>query len=343
MDGLAPTAAEACAPGNYAMYDLAAALRCETSGGWAAVHFLSPMFVYATVQNVYVAALTPGLFEVFEAVLRAAAWWWGAEGVRAAASAGLRFQTPAGALLCDWMLQGLWGVVAGVLLVRVTGIPRVVPIYGHWRTEEAQDGGGGGGGGGGGRSRGGGEGEGRVGGARTHQVRHTFPHAFNPLTWNGVPDDLRNAWPLRLVMPSSPPDCPLVAVVHDRKVGPCSMVVGSRNERVLATSCYSATSLAVALESLGTGAGVTAMLLAHVAVIAYVLETTPWPARRVTGSGPPLPRGVVLALWLAAEALLVAAAVLPPRREAWWWIGVTQAAIILALLLASVVLSALGR
>lgn len=334
----------------YAMYDLAAAMRCESEGGWPAIHFLTPFFVYATVQNIYVAALTPGLYEIFEALLRVAV----TEGWLGERWCPTRFQTPAGALVYDWLLQGLWGVMAGVLFVRVTGLPRIVPIYGHWRLVDPAH-----------AAHGADDGWWWAAASSRWRRRnaatadssadvppfpfddpspqtYTFPRGFNPMTWNGVPDDLRNMWPLSVCFRSTPPDVAM-QVVLDKSVLSCSFAVGSRNERLLAAATYSLASMAIMLEGEARGAGAVAVFLGHSLVLGYLLDTTPWPTDRFTGRGAPVSRGATLAAWLLVEAVVLAAGTLPASHDvAQHAIGV-QACVSGVLLFAAVALTVVGR
>lgn len=333
-DGRRIVAGYDCTPGTYPPFSLVHAMVCEAHDGWPAGHFLLPMAVYIFTQNLWLALLLPGLTEVAEALFIAVARdWFGSTRVTEAESA-------AGMLIFDWLMQGMWGVLVGTLLVRWLGIPRLIPLYGRVRVGDQ-------------RATPAPAPKGRVAlvgagaGAREGagaEEEALPPVAFDPDEWTGVPrycaDVAARAaccccW-LRFRPRRAPPPVSCATLAAR----------GGFWERSAMLGLWALAYLVMFLERVARGLGMSLTWLAHCGLLAWVLATSGEFARlraRAADEGrPPPPPGVTLrarvaskttvaAAWLAVEALVSIPAAAAPYDELYYWMWAAQVAVTVTL------------
>lgn len=112
-----------CLPSDYDPYSLRGAIRCESYGLWPSSHFLNPFVLYVFTQNFLLSLLVDAIWEVVEVIAR------GMNNNNAIGS----YESQAGSMEYDFMLQGWWGIATAAVFVKVFAVPRLLPIYGVWK------------------------------------------------------------------------------------------------------------------------------------------------------------------------------------------------------------------
>lgn len=121
-----------CTPASYPLFSTAAAFACESSGGWPVSHFVLPMFATLATRRPLLVFLVTGLWEVAELLLRSGSEADGFQSPSGEAEGLSSYESPAGSLVYDWVVQGGWGVLVGWLAGRAFGVARAVAPVPCW-------------------------------------------------------------------------------------------------------------------------------------------------------------------------------------------------------------------
>lgn len=104
-------------------------LVCEGTYGWSSIHIISPLTLTLFFQNIWIALIIPGLFEIFEALV--------------AATLGLDIlttcfdaETVAGSVIGDWLINGFMGVFLGFAIIAITKVPPLLPRYSSIKNQD---------------------------------------------------------------------------------------------------------------------------------------------------------------------------------------------------------------
>jgi hypothetical protein len=107
------TVPDECTSAFYPPYSLVAALICESGQTWGFSHFINPFHLMITTQNGLFTWFLASLTEVLEVLIR---WWTlGPDGKGDYGKGLADYESPAGSLLYDELIQCGWGIVAGTL------------------------------------------------------------------------------------------------------------------------------------------------------------------------------------------------------------------------------------